>query len=204
MSRYLDRLRPRSARRSTVGQSDSWRQVPRISITPAVEQRRTSPVVVGVLVLILLIEIFFIFSRFNELNDTRVGVVTLSADIEKAVVAEDDRAFRIQELTEQLDSMNAARDKVTDTYAQISGNHVLWGVALASLFDFDIPGLRLTLATADPERLQVVVTGVAQDVSDVVSYRAHVDVENSLLDLVSESLQQIEDKLQYDAEFKLK
>ena len=131
MNRYLDRLRPRSARRSTVGQSDSWRQVPRISITPAVEQRRTSPVVVGVLVLILLIEIFFIFSRFNELNDTRVGVVTLSADIEKAVVAEDDRAFRIQELTEQLDSMNAARDKVTDTYAQISGNHVLWGLALA-------------------------------------------------------------------------
>ncbi|MCH9020806.1 MAG: hypothetical protein IIA73_10645 [Proteobacteria bacterium] len=197
MNKFLDRLKPRSSRRSLADQSDSWRQVPRISITPTVELHHTSPVVVGVLVLILLIELFFIFNRFNELNNTRVGVVTLSADLEKAVVAEDDEAFRVQELTEQLDSMNAARDKITNTYRQISSSHVLWGEALTPLFDFEIPGLFLTLVTSDPEIRQVVVTSVAQDVSDAGSYRAHVvEVADSPLDLVSESIQLIEGNLQ--------
>jgi hypothetical protein len=157
------------------------------------------------LVLIVLIELVFIYNRFNELNSTRVGVVTLSAALEKAVTAEDDETFRVDDLTEQLNSMNAARDKITSTYALISGSHILWGRAFTPLFDFDIPGLSLTLATADLETRQLVITGVARDVADVVSYRAHVEVPDSPLDLVSESLQQVEGNLlQYDAEFRLK
>jgi hypothetical protein len=100
--------------------------------------------------------------------------------------------------------MNAARDKITSTYAAISGNHILWGSAFTPLFNFEIPGLSLVVANADLETRKIVITGVAWDVADVVSYRAHVEVPTSPLDLVSESLQQIEGNLQYDAEFKLK
>jgi hypothetical protein len=81
---------------------------------------------------------------------------------------------------------------------------VPWGSALESLFDFKIPGLFLSVAVADPETQQVLITGVVQDVSDAVSYRAHVVVAESPLDLLSESLQPIEGNLQYDIEFKLK
>ena len=205
MNKFLDQFRPRSSRRSLADQSESWRQVPRISITPTVQQRQNSPIVIGALVLILLIELFFVYNRFNELNNTRVGVVDLSAKLEKAVIAEDDEAFRVQELTEKLNSMNTARDKVTNTYDKISSSHVMWGESLAPLFDFEIPGLSLTLVTSDPEQRQVSVTGVAQDVSDAGSYRAHVvEVADSRLDLVSESIELIEGDLQYDAELKLK
>ena len=204
MNKFLDKLKPKSARRSLVDQSDSWRQVPRISITPTVEKQHNSPIVIVVLALILVIELFFTFSRYNELNSTRVGVVTLSAELERAVVAEDDEAFRIQELSEQLNTMNGARDKITNTYAQISSSHVPWGSALESLFDFEIPGLFLSIAVADPETKQVVITGVVQEVADAVSYRAHVVVAESPLELLSESLQPIEGNLQYDVEFKLK
>ena len=205
MNKFLDRLKPRSSRRSLADQTDTWRQFPRISITPTVDLHKTSPVVIGALVLILLIELFFVYNRYNELNNTRVGVVTLDADIERAIVAEDDEAFRVQELTEQLESMNAARDKITNTYKGISSSHVLWGEALTPLFDFDIPGLFLTLVTTDLGIRQVTVTGVAQDVAATVSYRAHVvGVADAPAVLVSESIQLIDGNLQYDAEFKLK
>ncbi|MCH7802136.1 MAG: hypothetical protein IIC24_11430 [Chloroflexi bacterium] len=155
--------------------------------------------------MILLIELFFVYNRYNELNNTRVGVVTLDADIERAIVAEDDEAFRVQELTEQLESMNAARDKITNTYNGISSSHILWGEALTPLFDFDIPGLFLTLVTTDLGIRQVTVTGVAQDVADTVSYRTHVvGVADAPVVLVSESIQLIDGNLQYDVEFKLK
>ena len=100
MNKYLDLFKPKSARRSLANQPDSWRQVPRISITPTVETRHISPIVVGVLALILLIELVFVFNRYNELNSTSVGVVTLSAALEKAVIAEDDEGFRVEELNE--------------------------------------------------------------------------------------------------------
>ena len=143
-------------------------------------------------------------SRFSELNSTSVGVETLNVALEKAVIAENDEAFRVQELTEKLDSMNAAREKISNTYASISGSHIPWRTAFDPLLNFAVPGLQLSLATADPEKRQVVITGLANDVGDVVSYRAQVEVINSPSDLISTSLQQVENGLQYNAEFMLK
>jgi len=65
-----------------------------------------------------------VLSRFSELNSTSVGVETLNVALEKAVIAENDEAFRVQELTEKLDSMNAAREKISNIYASVSGSHI--------------------------------------------------------------------------------
>ena len=100
--------------------------------------------------------------------------------------------------------MNAAREKISNTYASISGSHIPWRTAVDPLLNFAVPGLQLSLATADPEKRQVMIAGLANDMGDVVSYRVQVEVINSPLDLISTTLEQVENGLQYNAEFMLK
>ena len=102
-----------------------------------------------------------------------------------------------------MNSITVVGDKITTAYNEISSNHVLWATALEPVFEFEIPGLVLTLAAFNPETGQVMVTGIANNVSDIVSYRAHVEGMDPPPDLVSESIQQIDGSVQYDAEFKL-
>ena len=204
MNRYLRRLGLGGSGPRAELQGESWRQVPRISITTAAVIERRSRVLILALAFVLAVELFLIQDRYRELDRTSVGVETLTSELQLMEDREAEQEFALEESAAEIDRINSQRDAVTSVYDQVRTRHVSWGASLLPLFDFNIPGIAISEVTAQPDLRETKVTGVAQEVADIVRFRAHVENEASPLDLLSMNTEQVEGTHRVVATFKLK
>lgn len=142
-------------------QERNWRNVPKINLLPA--KRATAPATSHlrlVLLVILLVEAFFIQQWYREVASSQQQIDETKASVESAELQLADERKATATLRTQLSQLQAQRTLREEEFNAVTGGRIDWHVVLAVLFNAETAGSRFLSVTTTPEG-EVTVQGVA-------------------------------------------
>ena len=141
-----------------------WRQVPKINV---LQTRRGVPqrtlIFRGLIVLIVLVGAFLIFTQRSTKADIDALVLEKTAEIQTLQTQLNRQRQGITQLQVQINDLNAQREDINLAIQTIASNNIDWFTALDALFSAQTSGVTFDSATAETARAGLLVGGLAQD-----------------------------------------
>ena len=109
MNQFLTRILSRRKGPVAGAEVDYWRRVPKIDLVTRTQTRRTSPLIVAGLVLVVLVEVLFIQNIYRERTANQEGAEELKTELQRAQGREDQIAEAVSGLSDQITALKARR-----------------------------------------------------------------------------------------------
>ena len=188
-------------------QESNWRQVPRISLLPREKASPITPLVLGLLAL-LVVEGLALQYLYRDMSSINGGASDLSErererevlGVESAIADHEDE---IRAVRDQLESLTAEQDLISLAYARITTERTDWASSIDALLRAETPDVRFTKIEAKPGG-KVEAAGTAAGPAAMVEFQDRMRVVEDIHDLQSLKWEEGDSALLFTASIQVK
>ena len=187
----------------------TWRRVPKIDLLPRARGSFLTPVVLGLLALILVQAVVarYLLSELAAADEAaraaRSDLVAANAAKFKEENAIADQEESITGLDSEAKQLTRQLDLIASTQSDLQAEHPDWAVALEALLGADGPAIRFQNVVTTPEG-DMTVTGVATGLDAMSGFQTHMLGVEDVLDLLSLQWEEGDSDLVFTAEVRVR
>ena len=198
------------ARGSISGRLDpTWRRVPKIDLLPRTRGSFLTPVVLGLLALILVQAVVarYLLGELAAADEAaraaRSDLIAANAAKFKEENAIADQEESITGLDSEEKQLTRQLDLIASTQSDLQAERPDWAVALEALLGADGPAIRFQNVVTTPEG-DMTVTGVATGLDAMSGFQTHMLGVEDVLDLLSLQWEEGDSDLAFTAEIRVR
>lgn len=164
------------------GEEGDWRRVPKLDILPS--RRSTSSNVArlrAVLLLILLVQGYFVQDWLREETDTRLSIESVSGELRAAERQLADKQATDNAIRTQISQLIAKRLKLETELQEIAGEQIEWDEVMFALFSAESTGTTFLSVTIRPDGI-VNLEGVANQADAITTLPSQLSQISDVLE----------------------
>ena len=187
----------------------TWRRVPKIDLLPRTRRSFLTPVVLGLLALILVQAVVarYLLGELAAADEAaraaRSDLVEANASKFKEENAIVDQEESITGLDTEEKQLTRQLDLIASTQSALQAERPDWAVALKALLGADGPAIRFQNVVTTPEG-DMTVTGVATGLDAMSGFQTHMLSVEDVLDLLSLQWEEGDSDLVFTAEIRVR